>query len=221
MEIRQYSSAFFCLLLLLATFSSCKKEDIDNGDQGFPLTLTAEKPDRNVLLTWTATKNSDFEAYVVVRSLSPTIDDEAPASGVIETIEDYNTNIFVDKTVPFVEDVYYKVFAKIGGRFLASPTIHVRNDVKLLDMVINRSVFDKENDLAYFFDSAKNSVFKYNYSVGKVVDTLELPGAFDVRMAIGNHGNGNELYIYRSGNFSLDIYNADNLNFITSISTNG
>ncbi len=207
--------------LFIATLTSCKKEKIDDTDQGFPIQLTAEKPGRNIVLNWTETKVSNFEHYSIVRSPNPIPDSPTPQTGSIATIDDYKTATFEDASFPLSEFVYYKVYAKIGDHFLFSPTVKITNNVQLLDLIANRTVFDTDNHFAYLFDGNKNSLFKYDYVAEKIVDTLHMPGVFDVRLAVGNHGDGNELYIAKNNEFDIDIYNADNLAYKTNIVVNG
>jgi hypothetical protein len=222
MKKRYSLSVIIGASFLLATMPACKKEKVDDSDHGFPITLTVEKPDRNIILRWTETKISNFESYIVVRSSSPIPDQPSPPPGIIATIDDYKTPTFEDTAFPFSEFVYYKVYVKIGDRFLSSPTVKFATNIKLLDIIVSRVIFDTQKNLAYIFDGGKNRLFKYDYEREEITDTLTLPNTFDLRMAIGNHGNGDEIYLANNkGDLKIDIYNAENFEFKTSMNVNG
>jgi hypothetical protein len=221
MNNRYLHLRFLGFAILFSFCIACKKEKVNDTDGGFPIELSVEKPGRNIQLNWTETKISDFESYIVVRSVSPIPDNPTPPSGTIANISDYKTPSFEDTSFPFAETIYYKVYVKIGERFLYSPTVKFTNSIKLLNFAASRAIFDEENGLAYMFDGNKSRLYKYDYLTEKLLDSLTFSGVFDVKMAVGNHGNGNELYVAPNGNFSIDIYNADNLDFKTSMPVNG
>ncbi|MBK8563169.1 MAG: hypothetical protein IPN76_07415 [Saprospiraceae bacterium] len=206
------------LAICLCCLQSCKKESIDNGDNGYPIQLTSEQDGRNVILKWTATKTADFQQYIVVRSSSPIPDDPTPTAQNIANLDDYKTSSFVDKFVPLSESVYYKVYVKMGDRFLFSPTVEVESDIKLLHIQPNRVLYDTEHHRVFLFDGNRNKLYRYNYETEKLEDSLFFSNTFDLRMALGNHGSGDELYLApNNGSSDIKIYNPDNFDAITSI----
>ncbi len=213
--------AFIGFAFLLATNTACKKEPIDNNDNGYPIQLTAEKPNRNIVLNWSETKVSNFLNYVIVRSTNPIPDDPTPTGNIIATIDDYRTISFEDATFPFTEFVYYKVYAKIGDRFLSSPTVKFENNINLIDIQVSRVLYDTENDVVFLFDPNKNNLYQYDYKNGEIKEKLNFPGVFDLRLALGDHGNGKELYVALSGSTDIRIYNAESLDLITTMNVGG
>jgi hypothetical protein len=197
--------------------ASCKKESIDNGDNGYPIQLSFETDGRNVVLKWTETKTSNFELYILVRSTTPITDDPTPVAQPIANLDDYKATNFKDKFVPISESIFYKVYAKMGDRFLFSPTVEVKNDVKLLNIQPNRVLYDTANDRVFLFDGNRGKLYRYNYQTEEIEDSLFFANTFDLRMALGNHGSGDELYVATNGSNNLRIYNPDNFESITTI----
>lgn len=206
------------LAICLCCLASCKKESIDNGDNGYPIQLSFETDGRNIVLNWTETKTSDFEQYILVRSTNPIPDDPTPSAQPIANLDDYKTTNFKDNFVPFSESIFYKVYVKMGGRFLFSPTVEVKNDVKLLPIQPNRVLYDTANDRVFLFDGKLNTLYRYNYETEEIEDSLFFANTFDLRMALGNHGNGDELYVATNGSSTnLKIYNPANFESITTM----
>lgn len=212
--------AFMFVTSTFVAITSCKKEKVDDSDNGFPIELMVEQSGRNIKLEWTETKISNFERYILVRSGNPILDAPTPPPGAIANIDDYKTTSFEDASFPLTEFVYYKVYVKFGDRFLYSPTVKLATKVNLLNLSANRVTFNKSLHLVYLFDSNKNRVYKYDYQSEKIVDSLIIPSVFDLRMAVGNNGNGNELYIAKNNPYVVDVYNADDLTLKTSFNVN-
>lgn len=211
-------SILFCIAMLA---TACEKEEVDNSDKNYPIQLTVSKPERNIELAWTKTNISSFESYIVVRSTDPIPDSQTPPSGTIATITDQGENTFSDVGFPFVEKLYYKVFVKVGDRFLFSPTVEMTTDVKLLDLVPTFTLADPANDVVYLMDVNQGQLHRYNYALEEITHTLSLSNVFNMRMAVGDNGEGNELYLNRNNDTKVEVYDAATLSLKTSFNVNG
>lgn len=197
----------FCLLLSL--FFACKKEQVNNNDGGFPLQLTAQQDGRNVVLDWTETKVSSFEEYIIVRSTEPIPVDFVPtpfSQFVIERLDEFEDNQFIDNSPLLAERIYYKVFADIGDRFLQSEEVIVEYEVTILNRIPTRIAHNPDTDLLYIYDGALIEILAYNYVTnengGKVGTNSSQPS-----FCAGNNGNGEELYVVNTST-SLKVYDA-------------
>lgn len=216
MKLRILSIPLFLVLALL--FCGCEKEKIDNTDQDHPIQLTVTKPGRNVILEWTATNISNFENYVLVRSTEP-IDDPLEPIGAFATVEDFEENTFEDTAFPLAEKVYYKVYAKVGDRFLFSPTVPIEFDVKLLDLRATRTAYAEESDVLFLYDNNMQTIFSFDVEAGEITNELTEQNVFDYVMDAGDVGEGPELILSPNGSNQIAIYD-DELNFKTSQSFN-
>lgn len=213
---------FFALLLCFSFLASaCQKEEIDNSDKNYPIQLTATIPSRNVELTWTKTNIASFEGYVVVRSTEPIPDTETPPTGAIATISDQDINSFSDSSFPFVEKIYYKVFVKAAGRFLISPTVELVTNINLLNLAASFAQPDPENNVVFLTDLNKSQLYRYNYLTDEFTDSLTLSSLFTIKTALGDNGEGLELYISYNNDSRIYVYDAATLDFKTSIIMNG
>ena len=209
MKFWKCSFPFVFALSVALFFAACKKEKVDNTDQAYPIELSLSKPGRNVVLNWTKTNISDFESYLLVRSTDP-IEDTPEPVGIFQTIDDFEENTFEDTAFPLSEKVYYKVYAKVGDRFLFSPTVAIEFDVHLLDFQVSRTVFDAESGRFFMFENQFRKIYKYDLESEELVEVLEDQSAFDYIMAVGDAGEGTELFLARNGDFQVKIYDADN-----------
>lgn len=209
------------LIGFAASFWGCKKEPVDNSDKDYPIQLTASQVDGDVVLEWTKTNISNFESYIILRSTDSIPDAQTPPLLDIKTIDDFETNSYKDGTLVLSEKIFYKVYVKIGDRFLFSPTVAVPISVNLLNLTPSNATFNKELHKVYIYDGATFKVYAYDYDAGVITDTLTINLAADPVMETGNSGQGEELYLATAGQTSLKVFDAQNLDLKTSINVTG
>lgn len=93
-------------------------------------TFSIEQTEDTILtLNWSKVEHSDFEHYVVVRSTEeiPFLDNPSNIF-VLAEIDDLNTTSLIDVITKISPDYYYKVFAKIGERYIQTENQHIHFD---------------------------------------------------------------------------------------------
>ena len=162
----------FGLLLLVA---SCADPAINQEAPAYPIEMQGNRLDLGVSLTWTQVTVSTFEEYLVIRSTEPIEDSTEPDLGqfgvVAARIDAYDENSHIDFDFPVEEKLYYKVYAKIGDRFLFSPTIKIDLDFQLLDFRVDQFHVDIESHELIGFDRTRDQLFTYNYQTDEVGQT--------------------------------------------------
>ncbi|MDX1478763.1 MAG: WD40 repeat domain-containing protein [Saprospiraceae bacterium] len=160
----------FLYALLLAT--ACSDPDITPAPFAYPLALTADQKDHSVDLNWTQVDVSSFEEYIILRSIDSIPDTPEPEvsglTAIVARIDQRTKTTFTDFQLPIESDVYYKVYARIGGRFLMSPTRHVGLNFQVIDFRADVMAADTAHDEIVGFDRARDLLFRYNYEEDEV-----------------------------------------------------
>ncbi len=220
MALRNVTIVVFALLLAAMAFFSCQKEEIDNSDNdGYGIQLSLHKPGRNVELTWTRTNVSNFEQYLVARSLDSLPDSPIP-NNVIATLDNVDSTHFVDASFPLANKVFYKIYAKIGDRFLLSQTVSVVPDVKLLDFQTIKVIRYAPTQSLYMVSEQEAKLRRYDYVKETVEAERNLGAAFFVPMAAGDNGFGHELYYSSNQTSTITIADALTLQTKDNFSAN-
>lgn len=220
MKLWNLSKSLVPVLLFALVFSACEKEEIDNSDQDYPIELSLSKPDRNIILEWTKTNISNFDGYFLVRSTEPIADAPEPIAP-FATVDDFEENIFEDASFPLAERVYYKVYVKVGERFLFSPTVSIDFDVNLLDFRATKVVHSSEDNVLFMFDNSLRTIYRYDYELGEITHEFNQPNNFNYVMAVGDAGQGTELFLAANNSATVKIYDADDFTWKESFTHGG
>lgn len=147
---------------------SCEERVIEPNDFEYPLELTIENQGNGFYLSWTEVPVSTFEEYLVIRSQEPIDDNPTPeVTGLAEIaarIDEMGRTHFQDLAPPIATDLYYKVYARIGERFLLSPTVHVEQDLQLLSLRADRVSVDTLANEIIAYDRSRSVLFIYDYA---------------------------------------------------------
>jgi hypothetical protein len=196
------SIAAFLLVFTALQHLSCKKE-IPANYTLFPVELTAASIAEGVKLSWTKIATSDFADYTVVKSIGDSIDaldnlDLLPQATILTTIKDSKTNKFIDEDLSFGnETTYYRVFARLEGRVLASYNVAVAPSIFPLTVAYENIISnnDKENPLFYLSNGFGDRVCAiYDPKQNKITakSTFNLAVPFFLRTTLASKNGQNE-----------------------------
>ena len=156
-----------CTLALVLWFIACDKLDITPGDFQYPLTLTVQSRQSVTELSWSQATVSSFEEYVILRSTDDIPDSPEPeVTGntiIIARIDERNVTTFKDSNLPIADSVYYKVYARISGRFLMSNTFHHVQKLHLIPARVDIVEPVVSDNKFIALDRATHQLFVYDY----------------------------------------------------------
>jgi hypothetical protein len=179
----QFSKYLLPILLLIGIFS-CKEEiQIDNTDKGYPLSLRMKIDDETPVFDWDETRVSNFDGYTLVRSEIPIVDGQKPGFGgstIILKTTKLDSLHFEDNSTPFVVDLYYKLYAELGGRFLESQTIKVNQELTKFPFSADMIYFIPDSSWAVILTANQIKLTLYDYKEKKILNTKILGGAVSV-----------------------------------------
>lgn len=194
------------LSLMAIILSSCDDSIIDNTDRNYPIDLSIEQEENGpIKLTWTPTRVSTFEKYIIVRSAEPLSDSIVPnALTSIVEIEDIELTTFEDFGFPFSDQIFYKVFADVGDHFAFSETKSLSPDIVSFEGQYAASVLDAESNQIFILNRS-NEVIVYNY-------ITEEKRSFFVnfnpnKIKLIRRGDDLDVYLFGINNFRYSIYN--------------
>jgi hypothetical protein len=171
-------------ILLLCGIFSCKEEIIiDNTDDGFPLTLRIEVNDETPTFSWDATRVSNFDSYTLVRSEFPIPSGQKPGFGntfVIMKTTNVDSLSVDDVSTPFVSELHYKLYADIGGRFIESQSVLVKQDLTKLPFSADLLHFIPDTSLVVILTANQIKLTLYDYKEKKIVSTKTIGGSVNI-----------------------------------------
>ncbi|MDX1407157.1 MAG: hypothetical protein R3330_03460, partial [Saprospiraceae bacterium] len=186
---------FRCTMLLLG---GCEDPDITPSPFAYPLALTAGQQDHGMTLSWTRIDVSSFEEYIILRSTDTIPDTAEPEitglTTVVARIDQRTEHTFSDFQLPIEPVLYYKVYAKIGGRFLMSPTVRVELDYQVIEYRADVMAADTVRNEIVGFDRSRNLLFSYNYLDDEVVAS-ELYTLNTPLIRFGRYQGKSEVYV--------------------------
>lgn len=171
---RRNFNLFAIIALTLAVGGSgCDKLDTTPGDFQYPLSLSAVQKLSVAELTWSEATVSTFEEYLILRSVDPIPDSPEPeVTGntiIIARIDERAVTTMLDANLPVTDTLYYKVYARIAGRLLMSPTIKFGQDLHLIpgrtDIV--EHIPSKNTFVSY--DRGNQQLMIYDYKAREII----------------------------------------------------
>jgi hypothetical protein len=134
------------LLIFLSglVWCSCKKDiQVDNNDKNFPLELRVSTSNAATVFSWDEVKVTGFERYVLVRSAASIPAGANPFSNqvVFESTKFEDTTSEDNKFFIFDTIGYYRLYARVSGRWLESNEILVKTSSLVFDGIHQGSIF--------------------------------------------------------------------------------
>jgi hypothetical protein len=215
------SIAAFLLIFIALQHLSCKKE-IPANYTLFPVELTAASIAEGVKLSWTKIATSDFIDYTVVKSIGDSIIaldnlDLLPQATILTAIKDSKTNSFIDENLHFgTETAYYRVFARLEGRVLASYNVAVAPSIFPLNVNYENIISnnDKENPLFYLSNGFGDRICAiYDPKQNKITakSTFNLAVPFLLRTTLASKNGQNEEIAAIGRGYQIAFNNAKSL----------
>lgn len=151
---------------------SCHETLIEPVPLTYPLDLTVTSENTSAELHWTPLTVSTFEEYIIVRSEDSIPDSPEPElignATIIARIDKAEVTEFFDFAPPISKSVYYKVYGKIGNRFLSTPTIRTDLSFQIIDLRADVSYVVQEKNEIIGYDRSTQILFIYNYRTEKI-----------------------------------------------------
>jgi hypothetical protein len=133
----------------------------------YPLELTTTQNQSVTTLHWSEATVSTFEEYIILRSTMSIPDGPEPEVNsntvIIGRVDQRKVTTFEDLNAPLSNTLYYKVYAKIAGRFLMSPTIAHDQNLSLIPMRADVSLPIQDQGLLLGYDRLTRTLFVYDY----------------------------------------------------------
>ena len=217
----RYSKVTLLLSFVMVFVLSCQKEEVNNNDKAFPITLTGEQVGRSVQLNWDETRVSSFEEYIIVRSNEPIpVDFEpTPFSGFVAgRVDEFEENSFRDDAPLLAETLYYQVFVDVGDRLLKSNSIMIDYEITLLNLTPTEIKFNSESDNLYLFDGNTRELSVFNYKEKEITGSIELNFS-TINFETGFFNGQEELYVSLSS--TVRIYAVPSMELKEEFGVNG
>lgn len=213
---------FYLFSLLWITFGllfqSCEKTAVDPEFVGYPMDLTIISENSSAELHWTELTVSSFEEYIIVRSVDSIPDSPIPElignATIVTRIDKAGTTEFIDFSPPISKRVFYKVYGKIGDRYLPSQTVRIDLSVQIIPYRADVSEIDKANNEIVAYDRSSQTLFVYNYKTEKIRVQKFISFSNPI-IRIGQYNGQDEIYITDQSGV-MYIYNPNNLNLSRS-----
>jgi hypothetical protein len=166
---------FLLPILLFSGIFACKEEiKIDNTDNGFPLNLRMSINDETPVFDWDAVNVSNFDGFTLVRSEQPILAGQKPENGGSTVL--MKTNIadslhFEDNNTPFTGELYYKLYVELGGRFIESQSVMVKQELTKLPFSADLLHFIPDSNWVVILTANQAKLTLYNYKEKKILGT--------------------------------------------------
>ncbi len=152
--------AFLCLC--------CEKLEVPNpGDFQYPLSLSVLSKQSVAELTWSEATVSTFEEYIILRSTEKIPDSPTPevtgSTAIIARIDERTVRMFKDSNLPIIDTIYYKVYARIAGRLLMSPTVSYAQNLHIIPARADIVEHVPSKHTLVAFDRGTQQIFVYDY----------------------------------------------------------
>ena len=211
------------LLIAAIIYGGCEDDlNVSPGPPVYPLEINVISSNSSVKLTWTEATVSTFEEYIIVRSIDSIPDTPEPeldgGQQIIERIDQREITTFTDFSAPIENTLYYKVFAKIGERFLISPTVKADLSFQVIDLRADAVAVMKDKDKFIAFDRILDVLFRYDYVSGEIEEQV-FANYNQPIIRTGFHNGAEEIYIYDRFSSTIQIYSAETLNQVGFIAT--
>ncbi|MFK8008820.1 MAG: hypothetical protein AB8H03_20840 [Saprospiraceae bacterium] len=221
---------FLFFLLICSSIFNCKNDDEETPLQDFTLSIIQDGS--QLSHSWTEVNISEFERYIIVRSLEPipaNLDPFASFSFNSEinkvVHEETSKEISIWEEIVLSEErkLFYRVFIELSDRYIVSNEVEVNFDEKLIFNSLQNSNIDvyhhPDLKLIYFVDG--DSLFAYDYESAEFIAETELFLGFDIEFfSIGKFNGEDELYLITDDPFLDDrivILDATSLDLLEMI----
>lgn len=155
---------YFCTFLSITLILACNKEvTVDNTDKNFPLTLSYSVANGSKLFTWDEVNVTNFEKYILVSSGKEIAKGGTPFDAdkniVFESSNYDDTSASSASAILFDSVGYYKLYAKVGERWLESQSIRLANENVVVSGIPLASVFLPDSNwvLVFKLDNGANT----------------------------------------------------------------
>lgn len=208
-----------CALLSILAWQACKEDlVVDNSDKNFPITLNFQRLGEGVQFTWASANLSDFEKYVLVRSVDSIPAGQIPANifnqaAIIYDPEHRDSTTFTDQAIPIATHLFYKLYVKAGNRFLESANIRIDQDVLTLTGNPTAIKFLPDSSWIFMFDNGFGQMLLIDYKNYRVMSQVtQLPfGINSVNSCEFGVENGKPVMYVASSFGEFDVLNLPDL----------
>jgi hypothetical protein len=193
---------------------SCDELEVPTpGEFQYPLTLTVESRQSVAELAWSEVTVSTLEEYIILRSSDNIPDSPVPEitgnAVIIARIDERDISHFKDSNLPIVDTVYYKVYARIEGRFLMSATISHAQNLHLLPVRADIVEHVAAKNTFVAFDRGTQQLLVYDYKTreflkSRLMQQLNFPM---IRVDLSS----DEVFVNENGTSQFLDYNTLNL----------
>lgn len=215
--MRHYSLYVICITITVGLIAlSCHDTPVEPQPKTYPLDLTVTSENTSVKLEWTALTVSTFEEYIIVRSEDSIPDSPEPElvgnATIVKRIDQSDITEFIDFAPPISKSVYYKVYGKIGNRFLSTPTVRANLSLQIINLRTDAVAIDQEKNEIIGYDRSAQNLFIYNYR-SEEVSLQKFISLSNPIIKLGSYNSKNEIYITDQFG-SMYVFDRGNLNLI-------
>lgn len=195
-------------------FSSVKTFDVSTTAPGEIVLESAVLSLEKVNIKWAKYSGADFSRYELYRA-----PDANQAGLLLASFNSVDSVTFVDKTPPFVSEVYYYVkVLNSSGNFRNSNRIKVSSPGgKIYFYSATDAVHHPTEPVIFILDNAGCKLRAINYETNAEISSTTIQGTAG-KMDIGDNGFGLEIYL-PSTDGMIYVYDALTLNLVYTIST--
>ena len=205
-------------LMAIAMFA-CDKLDTQPGEFQYPLSLSVERKQSIAELTWSEATVSTFEEYIILRSTDEIPDSPEPEitgnTVLLARIDERKATLFKDSNLPIADSIYYKVYARIAGHLLMSPTVGFTQNLHLVPVRADIVEHVPSQNAFIGFDRVTQQLFVYDYSIREFLVSRFFQLNFPV---ISYSASPQEILISENGTTQFLDYTT--LNVIKTFQTN-
>jgi len=216
LDMRHYILFLIVLITTGLMVQSCHETPVEPPLKTYPLHLSVTSDNTSAVLNWTTLTVSSFEEYIIVRSEDSIPDSPEPelvgSATIVARIDQADESEFIDFAPPISRSVYYKVYGKIGDRFLSTPTVRTDLSIQIIDLRVDISEINQAKDEFIGYDRANQILFIYNYRTEEIRVQKFIPHTNPI-IRIGSYNSNNEIYLTDQSGV-MYIYNYGNLNLV-------
>jgi len=195
-------------------YFTTKTIEVSTLAPGNILMQSATVQEGKVLVQWQKYTMTDFNRYEVLRTTDPNQEGQ-----LIASFNSADSIKYTDKLPPFVAEVYY--YVRISNTEGQSRTSNKTKVVEPAGKIYYYSAVDAVHHptepIIYIVDKASEKLRAINYITQTEINNINLQGSIG-KIDIGDNGFGMEIYVPNYSGF-IHVYNASNLNLVTSINT--
>ena len=211
MFIQKQSFAIICLVTLI--LQGCDDPSIAPTPFEYPISLSGSQGQFAVTLEWQEVSVSTFEEYFILRSQDSIPDTPEPEitglTTLVTRIDQQEITTFTDSQFPISQTLYYKAYAKIGDRFLMSPTVRVDLDLQVFNLRADALTVDIDEHVIIAYDRSQQLLFAYDYISREILEQRQ--HFFNVPLIhFGTYNGSKEIYL-SDRSTSLFIINRETL----------